>query len=59
MAQSDQSFPDSVSKNELLASGLHLETMKHIFPESCLLKFLCKIARSPLVNITAHNLSST
>ena len=25
-------------KNELLASGVHPETMKHIFLESCLLK---------------------
>ena len=38
MAQSDQSFPDSVSKTELLASGLHPQTVKHIFLESCLLK---------------------
>ena len=38
MAQSDQSFPDSVSKTELLASGLHPQTRKHIFLESCLLK---------------------
>ena len=38
MAQNDQSFPDSVSKNELFASGLYPEKMKHIFQESCLLK---------------------
>ena len=36
--QSDQSFPDSVSKIGFLASGLHPETMKHIFLEICLLK---------------------
>ena len=58
MAQSDQSFPDSVSKNVLLVSDLYLETMKHTFPENCLLKKY-KIARSPLVNVTAHNLSTT
>ena len=55
MAQSDQSFPDSASKTELLASGLHPQTMKHIFLESCLLK----IARSPLVYDPACNLSTT
>ena len=38
MTQNDQSFPDSVPKNELFASGLYLETMKYIFQESCLLK---------------------
>ena len=38
MAQNDQSFPDSVSKNEFFASILFPETMKHIFQESCQLK---------------------
>ena len=52
MAQSNQSNQDSVSQNELLALSLLPETMKHIFPEGCLL-------RSPLVNVAAYNISTT
>ena len=45
-AQNDQSFPDSISKIVFLGSNLYSETMKHIFPEICLLK-LAKLQGLP------------
>ena len=58
MAQNDQSFLDSVSKNEFFASGLYPETMKHIFQESCQLK-IAKLQDLPWLMFLHKNLSTS